>query len=78
VSDPKVADTSPAVLELEPGAYWWCACGYSENQPFCDGSHKEHGMAPQKLEITDRKKVALCRCKHTGNAPFCDGSHSRL
>lgn len=72
---PTVAAKGPAVLELEPGRYFWCACGLSKSQPFCDGSHKGSGFQPMKLEIAEKKKVALCQCKHTKGAPMCDGSH---
>lgn len=76
---PVIADRLPAVLELEAGTYWWCVCGLSKTQPFCDGAHKEEGaFAPLKLELEEAKRVALCQCKHTGNQPFCDGNHSRL
>ena len=75
---PMIAERVPAVLELEPGTYHWCACGRSKNQPFCDGSHKGTGLSPVAFEITEKKKVALCQCKHTKNPPFCDGSHKNL
>jgi CDGSH-type Zn-finger protein len=73
-----IAAREPAVLDLEPGTYYWCACGRSANQPFCDGSHAETDIVPQAFEITDEKKVALCRCKQSKTPPFCDGSHKRL
>lgn len=66
------------VVELEPGTYWWRACGHSDGQPWCDGSHKGTGMSPQKVEITEKKKLALCGCKYSGNGAFCDGSHASL
>jgi CDGSH-type Zn-finger protein len=75
---PDIADTKPAVLELEPGAYWWCSCGKSATQPFCDGAHKGGSFSPVKIEITEKKTVALCNCKHSKNGAFCDGSHSTL
>jgi len=75
---PIVAAKFPAVLELEPGEYWWCACGKSKTQPWCDGSHKGSGIEPQKLELTEKKKLAMCQCKHTQKAPFCDGSHRQV
>ena len=78
MSDRVIADRFPAVIELEPGSYWWCQCGRSESQPFCDGSHKGTDCAPVELEITEKKRVALCNCKHTGSEPFCDGRHSSL
>lgn len=78
MDDPRIAEKGPAVLELEPGTYWWCACGRSDDQPFCDGSHKGTDFGPEKLEIEEERTVALCQCKHTGNAPFCDGTHADL
>lgn len=78
MSEPLVVRKSPEVLELEPGTYFWCACGRSQKQPFCDGSHKGTGFTPVKFELTEKKTVALCLCKRTGNPPFCDGTHRRL
>ena len=73
-----VAQKGPYVLELETGTYWWCHCGRSQNQPFCDGSHKGTGITPIEFTITNPKKYAMCGCKHSGNKPFCDGSHKRI
>lgn len=78
MSEPNVADKKPAVLELEAGTYYWCACGHSAKQPFCDGSHKETGFHPLKFEVAEKGKTALCQCKHTGSQPHCDGSHHKL
>ena len=78
MANPEIAQKSPYVLELEPGTYWWCACGRSKTQPFCDGSHKGSEFAPVKTEIAARQKVALCGCKRTRTPPFCDGSHNKL
>jgi CDGSH-type Zn-finger protein len=78
MSEPTIAQKYPIVQKVEPGTYFWCACGLSKGQPFCDGSHKGTGFAPLKTEIAEAKTVAWCGCKHTKNAPFCDGSHAKL
>jgi CDGSH-type Zn-finger protein len=78
MSEPKIAARKPEVLTLEPGTYYWCACGLSANQPFCSGAHKGSTLTPMKFELTEPTKVALCNCKHTGTKPFCDGSHKSL
>jgi CDGSH-type Zn-finger protein len=78
MAEPKIAEKKPAVLDLEPGVYYWCACGRSNNQPFCDGSHAGTEFTPLEFKVEETKKAALCQCKHTANSPFCDGTHSKL
>ncbi len=68
----------PLVLELAAGDHWWCACGRSSVQPFCDGSHKGSGVAPKKFTLPQPRVVALCTCRQSATLPFCDGSHSTL
>ena len=73
---PVIADTKPVVMELEAGTtHWWCACGRSANQPWCDGSHKGTEFTPMEVKITETKRYALCVCKQTANTPWCDGAH---
>lgn len=74
----RIADTKPAVVQLEAGTHWWCACGRSQTQPFCDGAHKGSGFAPVKIELEKPERIALCNCKQTSTPPNCDGSHRRL
>jgi CDGSH-type Zn-finger protein/mannose-6-phosphate isomerase-like protein (cupin superfamily) len=79
MTDPIVARPKPYLVTLEGGrTYFWCACGRSANQPFCDGSHKGSGIVPRKLVAERTEEVLLCGCKHTAGAPFCDGAHTNL
>ena len=78
MAEPNIAKRSPYIVQLEPGDYWWCACGRSANQPFCDGSHKGSEFSPVKFTVTSKAPLALCGCKRTGNKPFCDGTHNSL
>ncbi len=78
MEEPKIAQKAPYVLDLDPGTYYWCSCGKSSKQPFCDGSHKGTKFVPEKVEITEAKKVALCGCKHSKNGAYCDGTHAKL
>jgi CDGSH-type Zn-finger protein len=77
--EPTIAQKSPYAVEVEAGkSYYWCACGRSNGQPFCDGSHKGSGFTPVKFEATESKTVYFCGCKHTANPVLCDGSHHKL
>ena len=74
-----VAAKVPFGVDVEAGrAYWWCACGRSQKQPFCDGSHKGTGITPVQYEAGESRKVWFCGCKQSKAAPMCDGSHKAL
>ncbi len=75
---PVVFDTKPVRVSLEPGTYYWCACGRSTKQPFCSGAHKGTGIPPVAFTLEEKKEVWLCNCKQSGNKPFCDGTHKTL
>jgi CDGSH-type Zn-finger protein len=79
MADPKIAQKSPFGVQVEAGqSYFWCACGQSKNQPFCDGSHKGSSFTPVQFKADATKQVWFCGCKHTKNRPLCDGTHSRI
>ncbi|MGH8317741.1 MAG: CDGSH iron-sulfur domain-containing protein [Steroidobacteraceae bacterium] len=76
---PVVAQPKPYLVRLESGrTYFWCACGRSAHQPFCDGSHQGTGFTPRKIVATCTEEVLLCGCKRSCGAPFCDGAHTNL
>lgn len=77
--DSFIADMNPYLVEVEAGkTYFWCACGRSKNQPFCDGSHAGTGHQPKAFKAERTEAVNLCGCKQTQNPPFCDGTHNVL
>jgi CDGSH-type Zn-finger protein len=79
MSEPIIAAKAPVAIDVDAGkTYWWCACGKSARQPFCDGSHKGSEFTPVKFEATESKKLWFCACKHSAHTPLCDGSHKRL
>ena len=79
MTKPVIADNKPVKVELtKDQKYFFCACGQSKNQPFCDGSHKGTEFVPKGFVAEKDGDSWLCQCKHTGNAPFCDGSHKQF
>jgi CDGSH-type Zn-finger protein len=79
MSTANIAQKGPYPVTVEAGkSYFWCACGKSAQQPFCDGSHKGSGFSPVKFEATESKTVYFCGCKHSSAVPLCDGSHQKL
>lgn len=76
---PKVAHPKSIKVEVEAGKkYFWCSCGLSLNQPFCDGKHAGTGFYPVSYEAKENKIVGFCGCKMTKNQPLCDGAHKQL
>ena len=79
MSEPDIGGRAPIAVEVEAGkSYWWCACGRSKTQPFCDGSHKVTSFTPIEFKAEKSWKVFFCTCKRSGKKPLCDGSHKKL
>ncbi len=79
MSEPVIAAKAPNKVVLEAGKdYWWCTCGKSAKQPYCDGSHKGGAFTPMKFTAEKSGDHWLCACKHTAKKPFCDGTHKGL
>ena len=79
MTTPIPAQKAPYKAALEAGKeYWWCACGRSKTQPFCDGSHKAVGLAPMRFKAEKSGDAWLCGCKASAGKPFCDGTHKKL
>ena len=77
LKDKKAGDSAIAVEVEKNKSYFWCSCGLSSKQPFCDGSHKNTEFSPVKFIADETKKMFFCTCKQTNNQPFCDGSHNK-
>ena len=78
MTKPICAPIRPYILNGEKKRYAWCACGKSDKQPFCDGSHKGTDFTPIIVDNEKEGNIAWCGCKVTGNSPYCDGTHSKL
>ena len=76
---PAIGGKAPVAVEVKAGEeYWWCACGRSQSQPFCDGSHEGTSFEPRQYIAPESKRVFFCTCKRTKTMPLCDGSHKEL
>ena len=79
MSEPQIGGKEPIDVEVTEGeTYWWCACGRSQNQPFCDGSHEGTDFTPVEYKAERSRRLFLCTCKKTSRQPLCDGSHNNL
>ena len=79
MSKGEIAQKAPYAVEVTAGkSYWWCACGRSKSQPFCDGSHKGSEFSPLEHKATASGKVFFCGCKQSKNGVLCDGTHKKL
>ena len=79
MAEPAIAGRAPIAIDVEAGkTYYWCACGRSANQPFCDGSHKGSEFSPRALTPVQAGRLYFCACKHSAKAPLCDGTHKTL
>ena len=79
MANPIIADNKPIQVNLKQGEeYYFCVCGRSNKQPFCDGSHKGTEFTPKAFIAVKNEEAYLCACKHTGNSPYCDGTHKQF
>ncbi len=79
MAEPTIVQKEPFAVEVEEGkSYWWCACGLSKNQPYCDGSHQGSDFVPVQYDADKSGKVFFCGCKKTEKSPMCDGTHAKL
>ena len=76
---PEIGGRRPIPVKIEPEkSYWWCACGRSKSQPFCDGSHKGTGFTPMEYKSASGEEAWFCACKRSSKKPMCDGTHKTL
>ncbi|MCM2280073.1 MAG: CDGSH iron-sulfur domain-containing protein [Oligoflexia bacterium] len=79
MDQPTIASKTPLAVPVEKGKdYYWCACGKSKSQPFCDGGHRGTSFTPVKYTATEAKTVYFCGCKQTRSPVMCDGSHKNI
>ncbi len=78
-NQPEIGGREPIVIDVVAGeTYWWCVCGRSKSQPFCDGSHEGTGLQPMEWKAERSRPMSFCTCKRTKSPPFCDDSHDEL
>jgi CDGSH iron-sulfur domain-containing protein 3 len=78
-AEPEIGGRAPLPIEVEAGkSYWWCVCGRSKTQPFCDGSHSGTAFSPMEWKAEKTERAFFCTCKRTAKQPLCDGSHKKL
>ena len=79
MSEAEIAQKAPYPVDVTAGKkYFWCACGKSKNQPFCDGAHEGSGFTPMTYTAPEDRTLYFCGCKRSANAPLCDGAHNAL
>ncbi|MBV2235595.1 MAG: CDGSH iron-sulfur domain-containing protein [Sterolibacterium sp.] len=79
MAQPEIPQKAPYPVAVEAGkSYWWCACGRSKSQPFCDGSHQGTAFSPVEYKAETSDTVYFCGCKHSKQGPLCDGTHNTL
>lgn len=78
IQPPIASDTKPLIRQMPAGKYFWCSCGRTSKETYCDGSHHKTGLRPKRVFLETAQEVAWCMCKQTQTPPFCDGSHSSL
>jgi len=79
MTEATASQNAPYPVEVEAGkTYYYCTCGKSAKQPFCDGTHKGSAFKPSPFEATESKQLYFCGCRQSAKSPFCDGAHKKL
>lgn len=76
--EPVIVSKQCKVMNLYPDTYHYCACGRTDDEPFCDGSHSETSLKPKRFKISEPTTVTICLCRHSKTLPYCDGTHTRI